>query len=352
MTAMQTKDKIKLQSQLFIISFMRVAAFVHLVFGIYFFFIDVPFFVIMSVFDIMVYGVIFFINRSGRLRLSGFLVVLKIASYSVMATFLLGPQFNFQWYILLVALPAIYIDFTNAQRYSILASLPFIANLQFLAPVLLESPPFYIGEALLLEVMNVNFVIVGLLSAIFINIIVSYKVTASLEKDVANFKEIANIDPLTKLNNRRYAESFFEKIENDSCLLCLIDIDNFKNINDVYGHDIGDTVLVAIADILRRNTRQTDLVCRWGGEEFLIGFLKCIPKDGLRVLEEIRSDIENMEMDTEKGKLKVTITAGVSTFYGNDDLKETLEICDKNLYVGKRKGKNIIISTFKYEVAS
>ena len=121
-----------------------------------------------------------------------------------------------------------------------------------------------------------------------------------------------------------------------------MDIDDFKTVNDTYGHDTGDIVLKVIADILRRYARQSDLVCRWGGEEFLIGLPKCNMEIGRDILEKMRKAIEDETIHTASGGIKVTVTGGASIL-ADSSVKSALEDCDKKLYEGKRSGKNKIV---------
>ena len=124
--------------------------------------------------------------------------------------------------------------------------------------------------------------------------------------------------------------------------ICLMDIDNFKNINDRYGHDVGDTVLKFIADVLRQNIRHTDLACRWGGEEFLVVMRMCSLETGKKILEKIRNTVEQETVQTGSGCIRISITGGAMVLR-DDNIKATIEDCDKKLYEGKHSGKNKIV---------
>lgn len=123
------------------------------------------------------------------------------------------------------------------------------------------------------------------------------------------------------------------------------DIDDFKRINDTYGHNVGDEVLKVVSDIYKEAVRSDDIVCRWGGEEILV-FLSSASKEqavnvGTRILERIRS----VEMSSfEDDKFFVTMTLGVATSDEACEFNEAVRRADTRLYVGKSAGKNQIVS--------
>jgi len=126
----------------------------------------------------------------------------------------------------------------------------------------------------------------------------------------------------------------------------MTDIDHFKEINDTYGHDIGDFVLKNFAERLRRNTRQSDLVCRMGGEEFLL----IMPNTGLsgayRIGERLRTRIASEPFQTGEGtRVRVTASVGIAALDGESETPESLlKRADNALYAAKRRGRNRIAS--------
>jgi len=337
-------DTLKVKAYLYVM--IAISASIHMLIGIYFAYLGIYALVVLSVIDVIVYIIAFFVNKSGKVRLASFITTFKIITYSLVATFLFGINVNAQWLALVAILPAaLHLDFTKKQRVCIVGCIPILINLQLLLPKI-HPPPFSMDDNVFLAFFFVNVVVLGFILSIVIDTIITKRIADSYAKEIDNFKHISNVDPLTALNNRRYAEHFFETIINDEqhipFLFCLIDIDNFKAVNDTYGHDIGDIVLSSIADILRQNARKTDLVCRWGGEEFLIGFSKCSAERGREILEKIRKIIEDEIIFTESGEIKVTVTGGAMILTDND-IKAALVDCDKKLYEGKRSGKNKIV---------
>ena len=343
--SMSIHEKLKIKTYLTIS--IIVAGAMHVLFGIYFAYIGIYAMAVLNVFDVVVYIITFFVNKAGKTRLASFMLMIKIMFFSLSATFLLGTSVNSHWFILIAALPAVlYLDFTKTQKACIVIATPMLINFQMFFQFL-HPPLFDMYNNVFLQFLFINIIVFSIIFVVGLNFFITQRVAAMQSKEIADFKHMSNIDPLTELNNRRYAGQFFEKLDEDSqnmpYLFCLMDIDNFKSINDTYGHNIGDVVLAAVADILRQNTRQSDLVCRWGGEEFLVVFLKCDEKIGRKLLEKIRKAVEDEIIKTESGEISITITCGASVLTDSNDIEAVLEICDKNLYEGKRSGKNKVV---------
>lgn len=151
---------------------------------------------------------------------------------------------------------------------------------------------------------------------------------------------MATIDPLTLLFNRRkFNELLDYEIEMEKCYqiglsIIFCDIDNFKKVNDTYGHDIGDNVLSAFALQIKSPLRETDSVARWGGEEFIILMPKIRANVAVIVAEKIRENVEGYDF-IKVGK--VTASFGVTDLHGGDDRDVILKRVDEALYMAKKK---------------
>jgi len=154
----------------------------------------------------------------------------------------------------------------------------------------------------------------------------------------------ANTDLLTGCCNRR---AFYDMIktkriyENDCCIL-MFDIDKFKIINDKYGHEAGDVVLKEFGEILRRNTREDDVVCRYGGEEFVV-YLHglCSKASAFSKAEVIRKEIETSVVIVGEVEIKFTTSIGVAVpNKGVRDIQDVIKIADTNLFESKNSGRN------------
>ncbi len=150
-------------------------------------------------------------------------------------------------------------------------------------------------------------------------------------------------DALTKIGNRlKLNEVLLEEYKYSVrygviCGVILIDIDDFKKINDIYGHLFGDKVLIKFTKILSKHIRDTDKIGRWGGEEFLIVCPNINRENLIKVAEGLKKDIES---DIFLSQKNLTASFGLSIFDGTKDIEEVLGEADKNLYEAKDSGKN------------
>ena len=157
--------------------------------------------------------------------------------------------------------------------------------------------------------------------------------------------EVATIDVLTRIPNRRATQAFLEKElsrtqrSQAEFTVLLIDIDNFKQVNDRWGHAVGDDVLVKTADIFRSMIRRQDLVGRWGGEEFLI--IVPEPCDSRVLAERVRCEIANAKFSYRAASFGITISIGVVRARPSDQIDQILKKADDALYQSKQT-KNMV----------
>lgn len=177
--------------------------------------------------------------------------------------------------------------------------------------------------------------------------------TKDLEASQDELRHLASVDPMTKLYNRRYFSEVSAKVfdmakrEEFKIIIAMLDIDNFKNVNDTYGHPVGDKVIMAIGDIVREHTRKSDIACRFGGEEFIILFPYTKFNDAVLLVEDIRKSVEDTVIALESDQvLCVTASAGVSSvdISIDKDIEVAVNKADNALYEAKRSGKNKVVS--------
>lgn len=161
--------------------------------------------------------------------------------------------------------------------------------------------------------------------------------------------QFATFDPLTNLLNRRSGNAKLKLVydkhyhDEDAFSIIMCDIDKFKLVNDTYGHDAGDFVLKEVAWILKDSVRGDDVVCRWGGEEFLV-IVNSSKSNAAVLAERIRSQIEAHTYRYNNLELKVTLTLGVSSYHANTDITSLIKSADQKLYRGKENGRNQVVS--------
>jgi len=161
-------------------------------------------------------------------------------------------------------------------------------------------------------------------------------------------QELSNRDHLTGLNNRRFIQDMFHvevqriKRNHTNFALLIIDVDDFKNINDTYGHNIGDTILVQLSNIMLSITRTPDVVSRWGGEEFLILCPETNLANAIQVVNRMQTMVNNYKFH-EVGSLTVSI--GVVEGKADETFEQNVHRADLCLYQAKHQGKNCYVST-------
>jgi diguanylate cyclase (GGDEF)-like protein len=169
-----------------------------------------------------------------------------------------------------------------------------------------------------------------------------------LENKTEELTLLTRMDPLTSLLNRRAASDDFIKIMNQlrrkflPVSFLLIDIDWFKNINDTYGHDRGDEILIELSSILKKVTRSSDIVARWGGEEFLVVLYNSNFENTQVFCERLHREVNNIKLS---GDNKLSISVGVAALKANnltrsDIIEQHVKEADIALYESKNNGRS------------
>ncbi len=155
-----------------------------------------------------------------------------------------------------------------------------------------------------------------------------------LRVQIHQLKRMAFEDELTQLFNRRFFKLQFERLSLDRVSLIMLDIDYFKKVNDTWGHLKADHILSLVARIIKEKTRSTDIVARWGGEEFVVllpgASRRTAFNIGQRILQSIRE------------RTPVTVSMGIATAYNKNLKEEIMDRADRALYVSKKNGRDRI----------
>ncbi|WP_457622007.1 GGDEF domain-containing protein [Persephonella sp.] len=197
-----------------------------------------------------------------------------------------------------------------------------------------------------LEILNIPYTFPEIrqaLSAYVVIMVLAYVFESALLSSYEKIKKLATTDPLTGAYNRyQLFKKLEEEIERSNrygnrLSLIMFDIDNFKSINDTYGHHIGDQVLKTTIETIKRYLRRTDILGRFGGEEFMIICPDVDDKGARNIAEKIRKLVKDLKVENIP---EITISIGVAEYTPGEDITEFIKKADIALYSAKKKGKN------------
>ncbi|MCI7766558.1 MAG: GGDEF domain-containing protein [Oscillospiraceae bacterium] len=281
-----------------------------------------------------------------------YIAFVEICLHSYIATILVGWAPGFPLYIIGI-MPVIFymhfsLDESAGLHESLLIGLCCLLTFVICKVISYRIEPIYViseRAATYIYIFN-TFIVFGLL--LFFSLFFLREIQFSrsvLEEQNARLDKIAGIDALTGLYNRRSMDKILGNASASgktfSVIIC--DIDDFKRINDTYGHNSGDEVLRKLSEAIISILRENDSVCRWGGEEILI-LAEGTPLSGAAlVAERIRAQIEGLEIKSEDNIIKCTVTAGAAESTEAGSIEEIIGLADDRLYCGKKSGKNKVV---------
>jgi diguanylate cyclase (GGDEF)-like protein len=161
--------------------------------------------------------------------------------------------------------------------------------------------------------------------------------------------QIAHQDQLTQLPNRNNMEGRLEKkyqqyrLINQPFSILLADLDNFKFINDRYGHDVGDDILYAIGQVLSEPLRGEDIVARWGGNEFMVLLPTANSEAAVNIAERLRAAASELDMDAQGDKLRISLSVGVASIDKCTGIDDLLSTAENGLYQAKHMGRDMVV---------
>ena len=301
---------------------------------------------VISVSIYMINHILFIHNR--KHMAAGLVISFETMTYVAFSIFFMGSKNNIILYFVLVMIMQTLIPYTT---FGIRAVVTIVAWLGSVALVYFDinQEPYYVinqGLQVAYSLFNIQLFFIGAIAELSLSSFLKLFIENYKNKKIIEFENQAHTDTLTGLYNRRYAENIFAKLKekNDKISRCvaIVDIDDFKVINDCYGHAAGDIVLQETARIMKNSLRKTDIVFRWGGEEFLIVFDNVSIHIAHLILGKLRMNIKDNIIDYNGTELSVTATIGVSSF-DPENKDASINNCDNNLYKGKASGKNKVV---------
>lgn len=194
-------------------------------------------------------------------------------------------------------------------------------------------------------------IIITCIVSIIIVILVNLFYFAKIQKYIKKVEHLNVIDPMTQLYNRRFLENFITQLntqtkeQNEFFSILMIDIDFFKKVNDTYGHDIGDKVIIQLATVLLQNIRKSDLGIRYGGEEFMIILRYADIDAAFNVATKIKNIFSQIEFHSNTNEtFKKTLSIGIAEFpKHHSDVWQCIKFADSALYKAKTTGRDKIV---------
>ncbi|MHB9292387.1 hypothetical protein Holit_01484 [Hollandina sp. SP2] len=306
---------------------------------------DIQFFVFLNCGSLLVYMAVFLFLKRKKYKPGGFIIAIEVILYTSIWVYMCGiSSYNIGYFLLIIMILTLFPCGAAKIRKSMVLIIFGVITLLGLRSA---PPPVVFPEDFnhFMTMVNIYIMLIGTIIEIGINTLVQFITSGVKEGRLVELASQIYTDPLTGLYNRRYTEIYFNTLRNQNQHICvaILDIDDFKQVNDTYGHLCGDEVLVFLSNFLQSNLRKTDSIFRWGGEEFLIIMENITIYDAQSVMDKLRSKLVETKIKTkQKGTLGITVTVGVAPFDpANPDA--SIEASDKNLYIGKRSGKDQVV---------
>lgn len=305
----------------------------------------------INVISVFVYLALYFYYKKNLINYV-FIVFIEVLVHMSFATACVGMNGGFQFYSFCL-IPCIflcdYLSKTDGRKtmHPILTSMAVIAVfIAIRVYCYVYGPAYHVGNEdgfLFLYIYNV------LVSFVFL-IVYMYVFEKRILSKERMLGDMASFDQLTQLPNRYLmknwlADAYDEIGREKSLAIAMMDIDDFKTLNDTYGHAVGDEVLVAIANCLKEKETDTMHFSRWGGEEFvLMATGKEAYQKLYQTMDEIRSQVSRIQIVQGAETISTTVTIGLAQQRSKDrSFEDILKRADERLYVGKSSGKNVII---------
>lgn len=315
---------------------------IHIMLLIYFIVFTNYMFIILNINSLVLNSVFLIMNRKKHHDIAILCSSFEAILYGTVSVCLIGWIGGFQWYTLVALLPYYLFIYISKKAKITITTLAIIAFYFGYFYSMTHTATVTNLAIEILVFMNFNILLFAIFLEIKINDLALKVNTQYIEK----LETHANQDQLTGLWNRRYAENFFQNDFDSSQTSCvaLVDIDYFKNINDTYGHDAGDQVLIEFSEFLLKSVRASDTVIRWGGEEILVILHNVRLKKAFDIMDNIRVIAGQKIYTIGDTEVSFTITIGLVETDVNKEPNEIIRESDICMYYGKENGRNRVVT--------
>ena len=287
-----------------------------------------------------------FISYHTSKKLLLILFVLQKFIWILTATMLYGWEGGFQFFLILIMILYSFGEAGYNRKKLLFNFTCFVVFVTFIVFFKGQSGviPFE-GIDRIIQIFNTLFfcIDVGFVASSF------SKESQELEEKLVNYNKQLEIeageDALTGLKNRRSTNEYIKRLVKEETIfsICLCDIDFFKKVNDTYGHEFGDDVLVAIAYVFKKMEAEGAYISRWGGEEFLMVFPNLNGDEAYVRVHDIYNEIKKIEVPYGDEKVSITMTYGLTEFDLDKRIEDNIKEVDEKLYMGKQSGRDKIV---------
>ncbi|AOT10000.1 GGDEF domain-containing protein [Pseudoalteromonas luteoviolacea] len=310
----------------------------HCLLLVLFWYCDIAILAVVNVGSVIAWSMGIKLLYQNKSHLALRLFCIEVTLHSIFVCAVLGMSYGFQYYLWTIA-SLILLDYQLKLKIASGLALLLILTFAALFELFNSVQHSFILSHLAPYIHFINVLICALPSIYTIGHI--REVTFSNRYQLA---QLAAKDPLTSLFNRRYAKELIKNAQ-ENCVntsqqltIVMADIDHFKGINDKYGHDMGDDVLIEVALKIKHHTLHSDIAVRWGGEEFLLVFVNCDLQTAQARVESLRREIETHTFNGDT--LQVTMSFGIAQWHPALPFRMAIKLADDALYISKTQGRN------------
>jgi len=331
---------------------------VHFLTLVIFAYLSIPIMIIISLLSIMVCFAMFLPEIGNDYSMIVKIIFTESIFYIFSATICIGWSAGFPLYIFALIPLTYYLSYLSTLRddnkistvgFSIVATIAFLSMRLY---SYFQEPLYRIANTRFLNYIYMTNACITISLILLCLTVFTSTITYSestLKARNSRLSSLAITDPLTGFYNRRFMvdhlrQAIYRAEQTGipfSLLLC--DIDDFKIINDTYGHNCGDQVILNMSSIMHRIVRDSDYICRWGGEEILILLPGCPASNAAKLAEKIRQEISEHPVSYHGNTVPFSMTFGIQSYEACNDYLELLKKADSKLYQGKQNGKNCIV---------
>ena len=324
--------------------FLAVCLTIHGIYTLIFHFIDVWQLSALNMFSSAFYFNLLFIKKDTSEH-SMVLTYFEIMLFSFLSEIALGPDYGFFLYIVGMSAAVFYLAPSYGNKrfvYQIIGIVTTLVLEGFVCILDIRFPD--IQQVMTPYQTSFYLVNIGITGTIVLAATFFY--SKETEKVWKSLEYSNNHDALTRLYNRRFLERYIEEIpygKRTDFVIAMVDIDFFKKVNDTYGHEAGDKVLVKVASCLQDAAGKDNLAVRWGGEEFILYFPDHTQELVYTKMEELRREVESLVIQAAGCPIQITITSGIACGLADSNYEKVIRSADEKLYLGKQRGRNRVV---------